>query len=468
MLVTAIASVTVGVAYIGICIALFYAAGANPKLPNRHLYWLFGTLLFFAGMTRIIENSWGDDSAYTISTLTVAGMVAIPTLWATYRAIPDFLKARPISELVEANMRFRLLVECVRDYAIFLLDPKGNVSTWNAGAERLKGYKPDEILGKHFSVFYLEEDRERGCPQEKLDIAKKDGRYAEEGWRVKKDGTKFWASVTITAVLNDAGELQGFAKVTRDLSERKVAEDEAKKLNQLLNMRMMALEAFNNSVCHDLNAPVRAMEGFTTALLEDFKEQLESQPVMKDYLMRIQKATVRMRGLVRDLMRLAQVSHDDLKASRELFSITEMVWDIVREEKAYPEHQKHKVDVQSWMMADGDPTLVRLLLQNLISNAFKFSSKRSSPAIKVGKRGDEFFVEDNGIGFEQAKADLLFRPFSRLHSAADYPGTGIGLTICKRVIDIHDGSIRAEGRPSEGATFYFTLGSQDKGATHGA
>jgi signal transduction histidine kinase len=221
---------------------------------------------------------------------------------------------------------------------------------------------------------------------------------------------------------------------------------------------MQALEAFNNSVCHDLNAPVRAMEGFAKAVLEDFSKKLEDEPVLKDYLIRIQKATVRMKNLVRDLMRLAQVSHEDLKATREWFSLTDMALDIVKEEQAYPEHMKHKVVIQPYLMVYGDQALIRLLLHNLLANAFKFSSKKDNPIITVGKANGEFYVRDNGIGFDQQKADLLFRPFSRLHSAADFPGTGIGLTICKRITDIHDGSIRAEGRVDEGATFFFTLG----------
>jgi two-component system NtrC family sensor kinase len=119
---------------------------------------------------------------------------------------------------------------------------------------------------------------------------------------------------------------------------------------------------------------------------------------------------------------------------------------------------KHKVVIQPYLMVYGDQALIRLLLHNLLANAFKFSSKKDNPIITVGKANGEFYVRDNGIGFDQQKADLLFRPFSRLHSAADFPGTGIGLTICKRITDIHDGSIRAEGRVDEGATFFFTLG----------
>jgi PAS domain S-box-containing protein len=418
---------------------------------------LFGSLLFFGGASRVAD-SFQDENIYYIGMLFLAGLMALPTLVVTWLSLPEMLSARPIADLLAANLRFKLLVDHVKDYAIFLLDPQGNISSWNLGAERLTGYVSHEIIGRHFSNFYSEEDRARKHPQEELDLAKKDGRYSEEGWRIRKDGSKFWANTTLTSVYSSDGQLLGFAKVTRDLSAKKEAEEEMKKLNSLLRMRMQALEAFNNSVCHDLNAPVRAMEGFAKAVLEDFSKKLEDEPVLKDYLIRIQKATVRMKNLVRDLMRLAQVSHEDLKATREWFSLTDMALDIVKEEQAYPEHMKHKVVIQPYLMVYGDQALIRLLLHNLLANAFKFSSKKDNPIITVGKANGEFYVRDNGIGFDQQKADLLFRPFSRLHSAADFPGTGIGLTICKRITDIHDGSIRAEGRVDEGATFFFTLG----------
>lgn len=456
-MVFTVTSVVVGSMYLGISLVLCYAAFRNKNLPNKHMHWLFGFSLFFAGISRLIDPFDDGRSPLYILTLTLAATAAVPTMYMTLKSLPEMLSARPLQELIQANARFRLLVESVRDYAIFLLDPNGNIVSWNRGAEHLKGYKSNEILGQHFSVFYTEEDKARNHPREELEVAKSEGRYSEEGWRIKRDGTRFWALVTITAIRADDGRLEGFAKVTRDLSERKFAEDEAKKLNQLLHMRMMALEAFNHSVCHDLNAPVRSIDGFSQVLIEDYTEKVDEP--MLNYLIRIRMACDRMKNLVRDLLRLSQVSHEDIKAGRVNFSMTDMVYEIAGQEKLYDGQEKHKVEVQSGMRANGDPGLVRLLIQNLISNAFKFTGKRAEPTIRIGlNEGGEFYVCDNGIGFPQNKADMLFRPFSRLQGASEFPGTGIGLTICKRVIDIHDGTIRGEGKPGEGACFYFTLG----------
>lgn len=235
-------------------------------------------------------------------------------------------------------------------------------------------------------------------------------------------------------------------------------EEEASKARELaaiLQTRTQALEAFNHTVCHDLNGPLRAMEGFAEALAQDYAGRVD--PKMADYVVRIQAAAVRMRRLVSDLMRLADISREYTRAGWADFSLTEMAEEIVRHAKADPAHDRHEAAVEPGMTARGDPGLVRLLLQNLLDNAFKFTAFAERPAVRVGRASSgEFFVKDNGVGFDQAQAGLLFRPFSRLH-ARDFHGTGIGLTIAKRVADIHGGTVRAEGEPGGGATFYFTL-----------
>jgi PAS domain S-box-containing protein len=167
---------------------------------------------------------------------------------------------------------FRLFVEAVKDYAIFMLDPAGQVMTWNAGAERIKGYRADEIIGKHFSNFYTSEDRARNHPANELEIALRTGRYEEEGVRVRKDGSTFWAHVVITALIDRSGRLLGFGKVTRDVTERKHAEEALRKANEELERRVeertrrlaeinQELESFCYSVSHDLRAPLRGMQG---------------------------------------------------------------------------------------------------------------------------------------------------------------------------------------------------------------
>src|SRR6185437_1854361 len=218
-------------------------------------------------------------------------------------------------DLREAEERFRLLVASVQEYAILMLDTEGHVISWNSGAERIKGYKAHEIIGQHFSRFYPPEDKDK--PARELEIATKTGRYEEEGWRVRKDGSRFWASVAVCAMRDEDGMLKGFAKITRDVTERKRNEDQIRKLNENLqnhSVRLEAankeLEAFSYSVSHDLRSPLRSIDGFSLALMEDHAAKLD--PEARDYLQRVRAATKRMAQLIDDLLALSRVSRTEL------------------------------------------------------------------------------------------------------------------------------------------------------------
>ncbi len=183
-------------------------------------------------------------------------------------------------ELEAANQQlaeFRRLVSSVRDYAIFMLDPAGHIRSWNAGAQHLKGYEPEEIIGRHFSTFYTAEDRERRHPEHELEIAVREGRYEEEGWRLRKDGSAFWASVTITAVRDESGRLTGFAKVTRDLTERRRNEQALQKAVEELRLSNAELDRFASIAAHDMTDPLRTISGFAEVLLEGDPTAEEAQ-----------------------------------------------------------------------------------------------------------------------------------------------------------------------------------------------
>jgi PAS domain S-box-containing protein len=382
----------------------------------------------------------------------------------------DLTERRAADEtLRESEERFRLMVEAVQDYAIFMLDPHGRVATWNVGAERLKGYKAEEIIGKHFSVFYTTEQVEAHHPERELDLAIEHGTYAEEGWRLRKDGTRFWAS--ITTLRGPHGSLRGFAKVTRDFTGRKKAEDDVKALNaqlehqvrdrtaavEALSATNKELEAFSYSVSHDLRAPLRGVDGFAKMLLQKYAPSFDDQG--RHYLERIRAGTQRMAALIDELLRLSQLSRAEVR--RLPLDLGAIATELSEElQKQSPERVVSFAIAQP-ARAIGDPQLLRIVVANLLDNAWKFTRKAQDACIEFGETARDgqrvFYVRDNGAGFDMEYADKLFAPFQRLHDVSEFEGIGIGLATVQRIIARHAGRIWAESKPTEGATFWFTL-----------
>ncbi len=386
------------------------------------------------------------------------------------------------NDLLPGDEPFRLLVESVREYALFVMTAEGRVATWNIGAERLKGYRADEIIGRDYSTFFTPEDRAAGLPAQILRNAIERGSFTVEGVRLRKDGTRFWAEATVTR-LNDAeGRLRGFAKVTRDQSERHAAEldlrqalDRARRAEEELRQHANSLEqriaerterlelanaelqSFSYSVSHDLRAPLRSIEGFASALDEDYGAGLDA--TAKDYLRRIRAATGRMGGLIDDMLKLARVTRAELdRQPIDLARTARDAFDALA--KAEPD-RRVELTIDGDCRALADATLARIVLDNLLSNARKFSREvaqaRVAFAAEDRDRERVFSVRDNGVGFDPQYATRLFVAFQRLHDGS-YPGSGIGLATVARVVQRHGGRVWAESTPGAGAAFFFTLG----------
>ena len=360
------------------------------------------------------------------------------------------LLIREIRERRRAEEPFRLMIENVKDYAIFMLDADGRVATWNAGAQRFKGYLAEEIVGKHFSVFYTPDDVKKGRPQEGLKTAAAEGRFEAEGWRVRKDGSRFYASVVLTALRNKSGELRGFCKVTRDITARKQAEEELLASNK-------ELDAFSYSVAHDLRAPLRHIDAFSRILEEEKAEQLDAEG--RRYLGLIRNDARQAGKLIDDLLSLARLGRQELACQDT--DLNEVIEAVVGELKAEYGNRHIEWRISSLPRVECDAGLLKQVFTNLLSNAVKYSRPRDQAVIEVGEtRRDNqrlIFVCDNGVGFDMKHASKIFEVFQRLHGSDEFEGTGVGLATVQRIVQKHGGRIWAESQLGRGATFLFNL-----------
>jgi len=387
-----------------------------------------------------------------------------------------FASARDMTErkqmeetLRQSEERNLLMIESVKDYAIIMLDPGGRVMNWNAGVERLKGYRAEEIIGQHFSRFYPEGKIREGFPEKELKEAAEKGRFEDEGWRVRKDGTQFWANVVISAVRDARGELLGFVKLTRDITSRKEAAERIQNLNEelrqrasLLEVANKELESFSYSVSHDLRAPLRHINGFVELLQKS--PALQAEASSRRQMNVISKAAKEMGMLIDDLLAFSRTGRAEMHLAE--IDMREIVDQIIQEHEVDCQGRHVTWEIKPLPMVTGDPNLLHLVWVNLLDNALKYTRPRQEAKIEIGQIADGgnnsgietvFYVRDNGVGFDMQYVAKLFGVFQRLHRSEDFEGTGIGLANVQRIIHRHGGRVWAEGRVDSGATFYFSL-----------
>jgi hypothetical protein len=379
-------------------------------------------------------------------------------------------------DLRRSEERFRLLIEGIADYAIFMLDPNGRISTWNMGAERIKGYAANEIIGQHFSIFYPQDAKDSGWPDHELREAAEKGKFTDTGWRLRKDGTTFWANVTITALRDDAGKLLGFAKLTRDLTEAKRAEametanqQREEMLDAERNARMAAQRAtrlkdeFLATLSHELRTPLSAILGWTQLLLRpEASKGPEEQKRAIEIIDRNARAQVK---LIDDLLDLSRVMTGKLRLDLHQVSLASIVEAAV--DSARPSAEVKSIRLTAILSSNqdivsADSARLQQVVWNLLTNAIKFTPKGGQVQVLLQRINShlELSVSDTGIGIPANYLPHVFDRFSQKDSSTTraFGGLGLGLAIAKQLVELHGGSIRAaslgEGR---GATFSIQL-----------
>lgn len=347
-----------------------------------------------------------------------------------------------IEGLRQSEERFRLLVEAVEDYAIFMLDPGGHIVSWNAGAQRIKGYAAEEIIGRHFRVFYPEEVRARKHPEYELGVALRVGHYEEQGWRLRKDGTPFWASVLITAVFNDAREHIGFTKVTRDTSAQRRLEEEREHAVRSLATVNSELEALNNRLqesaqeqaqflavtAHELRTPIGVLAGSADTLSRHWKGLTEEE--RQDLLEAMSSSSARLRRLLADLLTVSRLHAGALQMTVEAIPVAPAVGNAVTSLRRSWRDAEVVTDVPDDLVASGDPDRLDQALDNLLTNALR----HGAPPVLVSARRTSSLVEirvsDHGSGVSPAIRTRLFERFATGRSQG---GTGLGLFIVREL-----------------------------------
>jgi PAS domain S-box-containing protein len=363
--------------------------------------------------------------------------------------------------LRQSEARFRMLVENIRDYAIFMMDPGGHIASWNAGAERIKGYRPEEIIGQHFSVFYPPEDLAWGKPQWELEVATREGRFEEEGWRVRKDGTRFWANVVITALFDETSTLRGFGKVTRDFTHRKQAE-EAREMERLRDA-VRARDEFLSVASHELKTPLTPLQLKLTAMLRAIEQQpgvpLSAERVARD-LDTARRQVRKLADLIEDLLDVSRISVGKLSVNPAPVDLSALVREVVVRYAPQAAQAGCPVEVEAPAPVEGtwDPRRMEQVVTNLLTNALKYGAGKPLH-LRVGLEEGRavLSVRDEGIGIAPEAQPHIFERFMRAASARNYSGMGLGLFITREIVHAHGGGIRVESAPGKGAVFTVTL-----------
>lgn len=383
-------------------------------------------------------------------------------------SLADSLRA-----LRENEQHLRTVADFTYDWEYWLA-PDGALPYVSPSCERVTGYRAEEFQkDSGLLVRIVHPDDREQFAQRVYGGGRVSDQSVDFDFRViTRSGEQRWLAHVAQPVYGDSGQYLGLRASHRDITARKQAEAEIQRLNAELEQRVVErtatlerinqeLESFSYSVSHDLRAPLRGIDGFSHVLLEEYGARLDATG--RDYLHRVRSGAQRMGRVIDDLLRLSRITRSDMHPSR--VDLSALAAEVAAELRQHMSVSTARLTIQSGLIADGDPALLRIALENLLGNAFKYSSKTDDPVIEFSSTLQNgrtvYLVRDNGAGFDMAYATKLFGAFQRLHRDEEFPGTGIGLATVRRIISRHGGEIWAESTKGKGATFYFTLGDTD-------
>ena len=409
--------------------------------------WMASVTALSRRLTPLLVAEYGGDPAR------LAAALDATQAWLDRRLAVitgEFLRARGAPS---AESRFRGLLEAAPD-AMVIVGSDGRIALVNSQVERVFGYTRDELLGQPIEVLVPERFRARHPGHREGYFLNSQPRPMGAGldlYARRRDGSEFAAEISLSPLRTPEGVLVTAA--IRDITQRKVTETALKLANR-------ELEAFSYSVAHDLRAPLRGMNGFAQVLLDRYRDKLDAEG--QDWLQEILLNARRMGGLIDALLSLARLARSEMRPQR--VDLSALARAVAARLAARDPGRDVTLVIADDLHADLDPRLALALLENLLGNAWKFTGHTTAARIEVGAvdgdGGPTFFVRDNGAGFDMAFTEHLFGPFQRLHSADEFPGTGIGLATVQRIVHRHGGRVWADGRVGEGATFFFTLPSR--------
>jgi PAS domain S-box-containing protein len=367
--------------------------------------------------------------------------------------------------ITEGGGLHRLLVESVSEYAIFALDATGHVLSWNIGARRIKGYEAHEIIGRHFSTFYLPPDLASGKPAWELEVAIRDGRFEEEGWRLRKDGSTFWANVVITSLWDDERTLVGFAKVTRDLTERRAAAEraiaDARRIAEAEGANRAKSE-FLATMSHELRTPLNAIGGYVELMQLGIAGPVT--PKQLEYLARVRGNQEHLLSIINDLLNYSRIEGGHVSYEIVAVRLEEMIVDVrgmIEPQTRTKGLVLEQTGELSGLTVLADRLKTEQILVNLLSNAVKFTPTGGRITIECRRVGEtvEVHVRDTGLGIPLDKQGAIFEPFVQLgrNPAAPGEGTGLGLAISRDLAQAMGGDVTVQSEPGVGSTFTLSL-----------